>query len=111
MFVAQKRRESLNLTKQNDLKEIYDKKFEIEKTKIDNEFANSLKSYEDAEKAKKDDMLKDIKHAELSLEKDKRKMVIQTEVDKIKEGYQRRLTLLEAQHKDHLNNEKKVLDF
>ena len=108
MLVAQKRRASLTLAKENDLKEIYDKKFELEKTKLENEFSANLKNFEDSEKVKKDEILDDIKSAELSIEKDKRKMIMQKEIDKLKDNYQRRLTVFEVQLKDRLNNEKKV---
>ena len=45
---------------------------------------------------------------ELEIEKDKKKLQVRAEIEKIKDNYQRRLAPFEAQNKERLENEKKV---
>lgn len=96
------------LAKEAEFKEEYDKKLEQGKKEIDDEVAVRLREYEEAERAKKEKVVQLHRENELKLEKDKKQLVYQGEIEKLLGNYKRRLDTYEKQLKEKFNSEKQV---
>jgi len=106
--VAKQKTGALQMARNSDLKEKYDRKFEIEKEKIDNEMRRNLNDFEVDERSKKDESIRELEKAELQVIKDKKQIMLQKELQGLQETYKKRLSAYEIQLKEKLSNEKQV---
>ena len=107
--MAKQKNGALNLARNNDLKEKYDRIFEIEKEKIDNETRLNVNNFEILEREKKDANIRELGRSELQIMKDKKQILLQKELQTLQETYKKRLNSYELQLKEKLSKEKEVI--
>jgi len=82
---------TLALTQREELKENYERKFILEKEKLDLQMNEDLKHFEEKEKIRKDHEIIKIQNLELRQSKDKKKNQLNSEVIQLEENYKKRL--------------------
>jgi len=110
LLVAKQKNDTINMARNSDLKEKYERIFEIEKERIDNETRVNINKFEIMEREKKDANLKELKNSELQVMKDKKQILLQKELQVLQETYKKRLNSYELQLKEKLSKEKETIN-